>query len=67
MPRSLISAGDLDIRSEADLRSEKVGYKNQGSTASKDSVHACGRRKEMESGSVSVRDRKERRHRRYEI
>jgi len=50
---------DLDIRSEADLRSEKVGYKIREAQLQKIPYMLVVGDKEMESGSVSVRDRKE--------
>ena len=50
---------DLDIRAEADLRSEKVGYKIREAQLQKIPYMLVVGDKEMESGSVSVRDRKE--------
>ena len=50
---------DLEIRAEADLRSEKVGYKIREAQLQKIPYMLVVGDKEMESGSVSVRDRKE--------
>jgi len=50
---------DLNIRAEADLRSEKVGYKIREAQMQKIPYMLVVGDKEMESGSVSVRDRKE--------
>lgn len=50
---------ELDIRVEADLRSEKVGYKIREAQLQKVPYMLIVGDKEVESGSVSVRDRKE--------
>jgi len=49
----------LDIRVEADLRSEKIGYKIREAQLQKIPYMLVVGDKEVESGSVSVRDRKE--------
>ncbi len=49
---------ELDIRAEADLRSEKVGYKIREAQLQKVPYMLVVGDKEMEAGAVSVRDRK---------
>jgi threonyl-tRNA synthetase len=50
---------NLDIRAEADLRNEKVGYKIREAQLQKIPYMLVVGDKEMEDGSVSVRDRKD--------
>ncbi|MDD3706177.1 MAG: threonine--tRNA ligase [Clostridiaceae bacterium] len=50
---------DQDIRAEADLRSEKIGYKIREAQLQKIPYMLVVGDKEMENGSVSVRDRKD--------
>ena len=50
---------ELDIRVESDLRSEKVGYKIREAQLKKVPYMLIVGDKEVEGGSVSVRDRKE--------
>jgi len=50
---------ELDIRVESDLRSEKVGYKIREAQLKKVPYMLIVGDKEVESSSVSVRDRKE--------
>lgn len=50
---------DLDIRAEADLRNEKVGYKIREAQLQKVPYMLVVGDKEVESGTVAVRDRKE--------
>lgn len=50
---------ELDIRAEADLRSEKIGYKIREAQLQKIPYMLVVGDKEMEAGTVSVRDRKE--------
>lgn len=50
---------ELDIRVEADLRSEKVGYKIREAQIQKIPYMLVVGDKEMEAGAVAVRDRKE--------
>ena len=50
---------DLSIRAESDLRSEKVGYKIREAQLQKIPYMLVVGDKEMEAGTVSVRDRKE--------
>lgn len=50
---------ELNIRSEADLRSEKIGYKIREAQLQKIPYMLVVGDKEMETGTVAVRDRKE--------
>ncbi|MGE5633508.1 MAG: threonine--tRNA ligase [Caulobacteraceae bacterium] len=50
---------ELDIRAEADLRNEKVGFKIREAQIQKVPYMLVVGDKEVESGSVAVRDRKE--------
>lgn len=50
---------ELDIRAEVDLRNEKIGYKIREAQLQKIPYMLVVGDKELESGSVSVRDRKE--------
>jgi threonyl-tRNA synthetase len=50
---------DLDIRAEADLRSEKIGYRIREAQLQKIPYMLVVGDKEMETGTVAVRDRKE--------
>jgi threonyl-tRNA synthetase len=50
---------ELDIRAEADLRSEKIGYKIREAQLQKIPYMIVVGDKEMETGDVAVRDRKE--------
>lgn len=50
---------ELDIRTEVDLRNEKIGYKIREAQLQKIPYMLVVGDKELESGSVSVRDRKE--------
>jgi threonyl-tRNA synthetase len=49
----------LDIRAEADLRNEKIGYKIREAQLQKVPYMLVVGDKEMETGSVAIRDRKE--------
>lgn len=50
---------DLDIRAEADLRSEKIGYKIREAQLQKIPYMIVVGDREMEAGTVAVRDRKD--------
>jgi len=50
---------ELDIRAESDLRSEKIGYKIREAQLQKIPYMIVVGDKEMETGDVAVRDRKE--------
>lgn len=50
---------ELDIRAEADLRSEKIGYKIREAQLQKIPYMIVVGDKEMETGDIAVRDRKE--------